>query len=329
MKKNYLNILILLLIFLVSIYIMRILKITGICCMFLSILSPLFFGYVFSWVLKPIVDKINFNRTIVTTIIYLLFIGIIIFILFKLIPIVILESKKIIPVIRYYILHNKYLLKIYESLNIKHIINLSLKNMNDCVNNIIAIIINVVYSLIFGFYFLIRKSSTNYFKFIPFELRNIITKDLRLYIKSILLDTLFMFTILSIAFSIIGLSSPILFALFCAITNIIPYIGPYIGGIPSILIGLTKSFKLGIITTVIIIVVQSLENNIIQPFIVSKNVNLNPIYILISVIIFSHFFGILGMIISTPVTLILRNVINYYKKNKPKWFNATLDKLKY
>ena len=329
MKKNYLNILILLLIFLVSIYIMRILKITGICCMFLSILSPLFFGYVFSWVLKPIVDKINFNRTIVTTIIYLLFIGIIIFILFKLIPIVILESKKIIPVIRYYILHNKYLLKIYESLNIKHIINLSLKNMNDCVNNIIAIIINVVYSLIFGFYFLIRKSSTSYFKFIPFELRNIITKDLRLYIKSILLDTLFMFTILSIAFSIIGLSSPILFALFCAITNIIPYIGPYIGGIPSILIGLTKSFKLGIITTVIIIVVQSLENNIIQPFIVSKNVNLNPIYILISVIIFSHFFGILGMIISTPVTLILRNVINYYKKNKPKWFNATLDKLKY
>lgn len=297
--------------------------------MFLSILSPLFFGYVFSWILKPIVDKINFNRTITTTVIYLLFIGVIIFILFKLIPIVILESKKIIPVIKYYILHNEYLLKIYESLNIKHIINLSLKNMNDCVNNIIAIIMNIVYSLIFGFYFLIRKKSTSYFKFIPFELRNTITKDLRLYIKSILLDTLFMFTILSIAFSIIGLSSPILFALFCAITNIIPYIGPYIGGVPSILIGLTRSFKLGIITTIIIIVVQSLENNIIQPLIVSKNVNLNPIYILISVIIFSHFFGILGMIISTPVTLIIRNIINYYKKNKPKWFNATLDKLKY
>lgn len=297
--------------------------------MFLSILSPLFFGYVFSWILKPIVDKINFNRTITTTVIYLLFIGVIIFILFKLIPIVILESKKIIPVIKYYILHNKYLLKIYESLNIKHIINLSLKNMNDCVNNIIAIIMNIVYSLIFGFYFLIRKNSTSYFKFIPFKLRNTISKDLRLYIKSILLDTLFMFTILSIAFSIIGLSSPILFALFCAITNIIPYIGPYIGGVPSILIGLTRSFKLGIITTIIIIVVQSLENNIIQPLIVSKNVNLNPIYILISVIIFSHFFGILGMIISTPVTLILRCVINHYKKNKPKWFNATLDKLKY
>ena len=136
-----------------------------------------------------------------------------------------------------------------------------------------------------------------------------------------------MFTILSIIFSIIGLSSPILFALFCAITNIIPYIGPYIGGVPAILIGLTKSFRLGIVVTVVIMVVQSLENNIVQPLIVSKNVDLNPIYILIGVIIFSHFFGILGMIISTPFILILRSIINYYKKNKPNWLILILDKL--
>ena len=186
---------------------------------------------------------------------------------------------------------------------------------------------NIVYSMIFSFYFLIRKNPTSYFTFIPNELRYNISKDLRLYVKSILLDTLFMFTILSIIFSIIGLSSPILFALFCAITNIIPYIGPYIGGVPAILIGLTKSFKLGIITTIVIMVVQSLENNIVQPMIVSKNVNLNPIYILIGVIIFSHFFGILGMIISTPILLIIRNIINYYKKNKPDWFTSILDKL--
>ena len=52
--------------------------------------------------------------------------------------------------------------------------------------------------------------------------------------------------------------------------------------------------------------------------IVSKNVNLNPIYILIGIIIFSHFFGIIGMILSTPILLIIRSVYKYYKKNKPK-----------
>ena len=136
-----------------------------------------------------------------------------------------------------------------------------------------------------------------------------------------------MFTILSIAFSITGLSSPILFALFCAVTNIIPYIGPYIGGVPAIIIGLSKSFKLGIIITIIIMAVQSLENNIVQPMIVSKYVNLNPIYILIGIIIFSHFFGIIGMILSTPILLIIRSVYKYYKKNKPKKLISFLDTL--
>ncbi len=295
--------------------------------MILSILSPLFFGYVLSWILKPIVDKIKFNRIVTTLIIYLLFIGIIIFILFNLIPLIITETKRIIPIIKYYINHNRIILKIYESLNIKNILTTNIKIMNDCLNNFFGITMNVIYSLIFGFYFLIRKDSFDYFKFIPKILRNNISKDLRLYIKSILLDTLFMFIILSIAFKIIGLSSPYLFALFCAITNIIPYVGPYIGGVPAVLIGLTKSIKMGIIVTITIIVVQTIENNIVQPLIVSKNVNLNPILILIGVIIFSHFFGILGMIISTPIVLVVRNIINYYKKNKPKWFNLILDKL--
>ncbi len=327
MKKNYLNILIMLLIFLVSIYIIRILKLTGICCIFISILSPLFFGYVLSWVLKPIVDKINFNRVVTTIAIYLLFIGLIIFILFNLIPLIISESKKMIPIIKYYIIHNKYLYNIYESLNIKDLITSNLKNMNDCLNNIVGITMNIAYSMIFGFFFLIKKENKSYFKFIPYKLRHNISKDLRLYIRSILLDTLFMFIILSIAFSIIGLSSPILFALFCAITNIIPYIGPYIGGVPAILIGLTKSFRMSLIVTITIIVVQLIENNIVQPLIVSKNVNLNPVYILIGVIVFGHFFGIIGMIIATPITLIIRNIIIYYKKNKPKWFISALDKL--
>lgn len=318
MKRNYIDLLLKLLIIFISIYIIRLLKLVGICCIFISILSPLFFGYTLSWILKPIVDKLKFNRTISTFLIFLLFLGISIFILFKLIPLIIIESKKIIPIIKYYVLHNKYLLNIYNSLNIKTIMNTCFKTINSCLNNILSIVMNIVYSMIFGFYFLIKKNETSYFKFIPEELRCDISKNLRLYIRSIVLDTLFMFTILSITFSITGLSSPILFALFCAVTNIIPYIGPYIGGVPAIIIGLSKSFKLGIIITIIIMAVQSLENNIVQPMIVSKNVNLNPIYILIGIIIFSHFFGIIGMILSTPILLIIRSVYKYYKKNKPK-----------
>lgn len=325
MKKS-LNILIWLIIFLVSIYIIRILKITGICCIFLSILSPLFFGYIISWIIKPIIDKFNINRVVSTLIIYILFLGLIIFMLFNIVPILIIEIKKIIPIIKYYILHNEILYNIYNNLNIKTLLSNTLKYFNNCFTNIFSILMNIIYTLIFGFYFLISKNKKSYFNFMPNKLRKSIDKDLRLYVKSILLDTLFIFIILLIAFKTIGLSSPIIFALFCSITNIIPYIGPYIGGIPAILIGLTTSINKGIIVLIVIIIVQIIENNIIQPLIVSKNVNLNPIIILIGIIVFSHFFGILGMIISTPILLVLRNVYNYYKKNKPNWFTLILDK---
>jgi len=327
MKKKNLNILIYLLIILVCIHIIRVLKITGICCMFLSILSPLFLGYIISWIIKPLVDKIKFNRVVITLIVYILFLGLIFLILINIVPLILKEIKNIYPVIKYYVLHNKILYNLYKSLNLQSILSNSLSYFNYCINNIFGIFMNVIYSLIFGFYFLISKNKKSYFNFIPSKLRNNISKDLRLYIRSILLDTLFMFVILSILFKIVGLASPFIFALFCAITNIIPYVGPYIGGIPAILVGLASSFRLGLIITILIIVVQMVENNIIQPLIVSKNVNLNPIFILVGIIIFSHFFGIIGMIISTPILLILRDVIIFYKKNKPKWFNLILDKL--
>ena len=326
MKKEYINLLLILLIFLISIYIIRILKLMGICFMILSILSPLFFGYVLSWMLRPIVDKISFNRVIVTLLIYILFIAVLVIIIFNLVPIIIEEIKNIIPIIKYYIIHNKFLYNIYDSLNIKQFLSMYMKNMNNYLNNIFSIFMNIIYSLIFGFYFLIRKDNTSYFNFIPNKLRFNISKDLRLYIKSIMLDTLFMFIILTISFKIIGLSSSYIFALFCAITNIIPYIGPYIGSIPAIIVGLSDGLNNGINVLIVIVLVQMIENNIIQPLIVSKNVNLNPIYILIGIIIFSHFFGILGMIISTPILMIMRNTFLYYKKNKPKWFNLILDK---
>ena len=138
---------------------------------------------------------------------------------------------------------------------------------------------------------------------------------------------LILFIFASISFFIIKLPGFIILAFLIAITNIIPYIGPYIGGIPAVLIGLSLSTKLGIITLIIIVILQIVENSFIQPFIMSKSLKLNPILIIIGLIIFSHFFGIVGMIISTPVVSIIKILYDYYKKNKPDWFIKVLDKL--
>ena len=99
----------------------------------------------------------------------------------------------------------------------------------------------------------------------------------------------------SIGLTIAGLEAPILFALFCAVTDIIPYFGPYIGGIPAVLVGFSMSPMTGICVLVAIIIAQFLESNFLQPLVMGKTMKLHPVTIMIGLLIFGHFFGILGM----------------------------------
>jgi predicted PurR-regulated permease PerM len=184
--------------------------------------------------------------------------------------------------------------------------------MNSYVNDVFSLFLNIFYSLIFGFYFLSSKNNRGYFNFVPIKLRNKINKDLRLYIKSILLDTLFIFILLWIIFSIIGLNNSIIFALFCSITNIIPYIGPYIGGIPAVLVGFSQGITTGILTLIVLCVIQFLEGNFLQPVILSKTTKLHPVTIILGLLIFGNLWGILGMIISTPLLAALKAIILFF-----------------
>ncbi len=109
------------------------------------------------------------------------------------------------------------------------------------------------------------------------------------------------FVVTSLAFYIVGLRAPLLFGLFCGITNIIPYAGPYIGGAPAVIVGFSQSPLIGILTLVSVFVVQFLEGNFLQPLIMSKTTKLHPVTIMLGLLIFGHFFGIIGMVISTPV----------------------------
>ena len=120
-----------------------------------------------------------------------------------------------------------------------------------------------------------------------------------------------MFVTQTIALSIVGLKTPMLFALFCAVTDIIPYFGPYIGAIPAVIVGFTMSPLKGILTIVAILVVQLLENNIYQPLIMGHTMKLHPVVIMLGMLIFQHFFGILGMVLATPILSCLKVIFNF------------------
>ena len=112
----------------------------------------------------------------------------------------------------------------------------------------------------------------------------------------------------SIGFALVGLNAPLLFGLFCGITDLIPYIGPYIGGAVAVIVGLTQDPLIGIGTLIICVIVQIVESYILQPIVMSKSSNLHPIVIIIALLVFGHFFGILGMVLA-PVAARLSELL--------------------
>ena len=132
------------------------------------------------------------------------------------------------------------------------------------------------------------------------------------YVQGTLLVSFVIFITNYIGFLLLGVKAPFLFAVFCGITNIIPYVGPFIGGVPVALVALSQNPATGILVIIYIVGIQWLESMILQPIIMSKAMKLHPVTILIGLLIFGHFFGIIGMIVATPIIATFKTIFTYY-----------------
>ena len=123
-----------------------------------------------------------------------------------------------------------------------------------------------------------------------------------------------LFVFQSLALSLAGLEAPMVFGLFCAVTNVIPYVGPYIGGIPAVVVGLSISPMTGLFVLIAVVVAQSLESYFLQPIVMGKTMKLHPVTIMLGLLIFGHFFGIFGMIISTPIIAAVKAIFMFFNE---------------
>ena len=180
--------------------------------------------------------------------------------------------------------------------------------------------LNTVLGLMIGFYMLFDFNKINdaIISNLPVswrknycELGTRINTSLRNYVQGILLIMFLVFITQSIGLTIAGIKAPLIFALFCALTDIIPYFGPYIGAIPAIIVGFTVSPLTGILCIVSILVVQGLENNFYQPLIMGHAMKLHPVTIMASLLIFQQFFGIIGMVVATPVVACFKVIFTF------------------
>lgn len=91
--------------------------------------------------------------------------------------------------------------------------------------------------------------------------------------------------------------------------NIIPYFGPIIGSVPVVIVSFFVNPPKAVTALLIIIVVQQLDANFIDPRIVGRNVGVSPFWIIASVTVGGNLFGVPGMILGVPIVVLIKTII--------------------
>ncbi len=112
--------------------------------------------------------------------------------------------------------------------------------------------------------------------------------------------------------TIVGLPYAPLISVLLALTNAIPIFGPFIGGIPSVLLLLLFSPIKALVFMVFIIILQQIDGNIIAPKILGDQLGLSAFWIMAAVFVGGGLFGFVGMIIASPVFAVLYSICSEY-----------------
>ena len=125
------------------------------------------------------------------------------------------------------------------------------------------------------------------------------------YVISNLVDALIIFVAMAIGCLVMGMPYPMLLAVVCGVTNLIPFFGPFIGAIPcGILILLVDPVKV-IWFELFVLVLQQLDGNVIKPHLFGGSMGLPAIWVLVSITIGGGLFGIPGMLLGVPVFAVI------------------------
>ena len=130
------------------------------------------------------------------------------------------------------------------------------------------------------------------------------------FIRGALLDAMFIAILSSIGLSVAGLDFAVFIGCFAGIANVIPYFGPVLGMIPAFIVGtFTEGLTTGIISVLILLVIQQIDCNLIYPRIVGSTTGLHPLFVLLAVSVAGYYGGILGMILAVPIAGIIQTFI--------------------
>jgi predicted PurR-regulated permease PerM len=113
----------------------------------------------------------------------------------------------------------------------------------------------------------------------------------------------------TIAFYLIGVPYALLFGVINGLTEFVPIVGPWVGGIPAVVVAFLDDPTKGVWAAVAILAIQQLETQIITPLVMQKAAEVHPFVTLFSIVLFGGIFGFLGILLALPLVLLIWTVV--------------------
>lgn len=132
---------------------------------------------------------------------------------------------------------------------------------------------------------------------------------LRGWLRGQLLSMLVVAAFTGFGLWLLGVPAALGLALIAGLMDIIPFIGPIIAAVPGVLLAFTVGPAMALWTALLYLVVQQIQGNVLQPLIQKHAVDIAPAVLLFSIVAFGILFGILGIILAAPLTVVTYTLI--------------------
>ncbi len=200
----------------------------------------------------------------------------------------------------------------------------TLPKVYDIAKNITVTVMNIIIGMVVSVYILANKEM--YFFQTRKFLRAIFSKDtvktiLNMvksthtvfsgFISGKIVNSIIVGVICFIGMTIFKFPFASLISVLVGVTNVIPYFGPFIGAIPSILLIMVIDPLKGLFFSIFILILQQFDGNYLGPKILGETTGLSPFWVIFSIILFGGLFGVLGMFIGVPIFAIIYSIVKY------------------
>lgn len=306
-----------------------------------AVLAPFFAAVIISYVLHPIVGLLTARkvpRTVAVLLIYAVFIGAVTVLLMNLIPMFMKQLRELSETLPQMTAKAQSWLDgvkssrwipdsvrdgVYRGLNK---LEMSITRMvGDGVNGIgatldVLLAVFIVPFLVFYMLKDIQVIEKTALAIVPVKHRRRTTKmlvdidaALGQYVRGQFTVCLVIGVLAYIGYWLVGMEYPLLLASLVAIFNIVPYLGPFFGAAPAVVMASTISMKMVLLVIVVNLAVQVLESNVISPQVVGRSLDMHPLMIILVLLAGGELFGIIGLILAVPAYAVLKVIVQHYR----------------